>query len=158
VLDIPWIGQWHSFFSGEADASGPAYFQHLEGTLPARGELMKPFSVQDSPQDKVPSPELPTMRKPFMIASEHLVVPCISDRCLPPSLVNEVHVIAPLLFLQRFIKSLDSRRAQVDFRGKAGFSPVDQEERGLPSSSAGCGPVAPQYAQKLLNPPCTVLL
>jgi hypothetical protein len=25
--------------------------------------------------------------------------------------------------------------------GKAGFGPTDQEERGLPGSSAGCGPV-----------------
>ena len=82
------------------------------------------------------------MHKLFMVAPEHLVVSCISDGCLPPSFINEVHVVAPQLFLQRFIKSSDLRRAQVDFWGKACFGPVDQEEWGLPGGSAGCGPVA----------------
>jgi hypothetical protein len=49
VLYVPRIEQRHSFFSGKAYASGPAYFQHLEGALPAGGEFVKPFAVQDSP-------------------------------------------------------------------------------------------------------------
>ena len=51
VLYIPWIGQRHSFFCGEVNAPGPAYFQHLEGSLPAGGEIVKPFVVQDSLED-----------------------------------------------------------------------------------------------------------
>ena len=36
--------------------------------------------------------------------------------------------------------------------------PIDQKERDLPGSSAGCGPVAPKYARKLLDPLRTMLL
>jgi hypothetical protein len=43
-----------------------------------------------------------------MIASERLVVPCVSDCCSPSPLIDEVHVLATLLFLQVLIKSLDS--------------------------------------------------
>ena len=49
MLYVPRDGQWHSFFCGKADASGPAYFCHLEGTLPAGGEFVEPYSVLDSP-------------------------------------------------------------------------------------------------------------
>jgi len=48
VLYVPWIGQRHSF-RGKANASGPAYIYHLEGSSLARGEYVEPFSVQDSP-------------------------------------------------------------------------------------------------------------
>jgi hypothetical protein len=47
------------------------------------------------------------------------------------------------LWQHRLIKRLDPWGAHKDFRGKAGFGPVDQEERGLPGSSAGCGLVPP---------------
>jgi hypothetical protein len=43
-----------------------------------------------------------------VIAPERLVVPCILDCCSPSPLVDEVHVLATLLFLQVLIKSLDS--------------------------------------------------
>jgi hypothetical protein len=49
VLYVPGIGQRLSFSCGEADTPGPAYFHHLEGTFPAGGEFMEPFSVQYSP-------------------------------------------------------------------------------------------------------------
>jgi len=68
---------------------------------------VEPCSVQDPPQDEVGSPELPTVHEPLMIAPERLVVACISDCCTPPSFINEVHIIAPQLFLHGFIKSLD---------------------------------------------------
>jgi hypothetical protein len=77
----------------QADAPGSAYFCHLQGTLPAGGEFVEPFSVQYSPKDKVPDPELHTMHEPLVVAPEHLVVPCILDRCSPPALVDEVHVL-----------------------------------------------------------------
>jgi hypothetical protein len=50
---------------------------------------------------------------------------------LPPALVDEVHVLTPQLFLHRFIKILDPWGAHKGFWGKAGFSPVDREGRGL---------------------------
>ena len=70
MLYVPWVGQWHPIFCGKANASGPAYFCNLEGTLPAGGEFVEPCSVQDPPQDEVASPELPTVHKPLMIAPE----------------------------------------------------------------------------------------
>jgi hypothetical protein len=42
-----------------------------------------------------------------MIAPERLVVLYVSDCCSPSLLVDEVHVLATLLFLQVLIKSLD---------------------------------------------------
>jgi hypothetical protein len=48
------------------------------------------------------------MHEPLMIAPERLVVPCISDCCLPSSLVDEVYVLAMLLLLQVLIEILDS--------------------------------------------------
>jgi hypothetical protein len=78
-----------------------------------------------------------------MVAPERLDVPCISDRRLPSALVDEVHILTPYLFLHRLIKRLDPWGAHKDFWGKAGFSPVDQEERGLLGGSVGCGPVPP---------------
>ena len=42
MLYVPWVGQRHSVFCGEANASGPAYLCNLEGPLPAGGELVEP--------------------------------------------------------------------------------------------------------------------
>ena len=68
---------------------------------------MEPCSVQDPSQDEVASPELPTVHEPLMIAPERLVVACISDCYSPPSFVDEVHIVTPLLLLHGFVKSLD---------------------------------------------------
>jgi len=75
--------------------------------IPAGGEFVEPFSVQDSPQDQVPCPELPTMHKPLVIVSECLVVTFISDCNSPPPFINEIHIISSQLFLHRLIKCLD---------------------------------------------------
>jgi hypothetical protein len=83
------------------------------------------------------------MHEPLVVAPERLVVPCILDRRSPSALVDEVHVLTPQLFLHRLIKRLDPWGAHNDFYGKTGFSPVDQEEWGLPCSSTGCGLVPP---------------
>ena len=107
MLYIPWVGQRHSIFCGKANAPGPAHLCNLEGPLPAGGELVEPCSVQDPFEDEVDSPELPTMHEPLMIAPERLLVACISDCCLPPLFVNEVHIITPQLFLYGLVKSLD---------------------------------------------------
>jgi hypothetical protein len=83
------------------------------------------------------------MHEPLVVAPERLVVPCISDCRLPSALVDEVHDFTPQLFLHRLIESLDPWGAHDDFQGKAGFGPVDQEERGLSGGSAGCCLVPP---------------
>jgi hypothetical protein len=83
------------------------------------------------------------MHEPLVVVPERLVVPCISDCRLPSALVDEVHVFTPQLSLHRLIESLDPWGAHDDFRGKAGFGPVHQEERGLPGSSTGCCPISP---------------
>jgi hypothetical protein len=48
VLYVPGIGQGFVFSCGKADTPGLAYFRHPEGSFPARGEFMEPFSVQYS--------------------------------------------------------------------------------------------------------------
>jgi hypothetical protein len=49
TLYVPGIGKRHSFSCGEADTPGSAYFRHLEGSFPTRGEFVEPFSVLYSP-------------------------------------------------------------------------------------------------------------
>jgi hypothetical protein len=49
VLYVPGIRQRLSFSCGKAYTPGSAYFHHLEGSFPAGGEFMEPFSVQYSP-------------------------------------------------------------------------------------------------------------
>jgi hypothetical protein len=72
------------------------------------------------------------MHDPLAVAPERLVVSCISGHRLPPALVDEVHVLTPQLFLHRLVKILDPWGVHKSLQGKAGFSPVDQEGRGLP--------------------------
>jgi hypothetical protein len=48
------------------------------------------------------------MHELLMVTPKRLIVPCISDRCSPSSLVDEVHILATLPLLQVLIKSLDS--------------------------------------------------
>jgi hypothetical protein len=98
------------------------------------------------------------MHELLVVASERLVVSCISDCCLPPVLIDEVHIFMPLLFLRRLIKRLDPRGAHNDLWGKASFSPVHQEEWGLSGGSAGRGPVPPQHGWELTDPICAMLL
>jgi hypothetical protein len=78
------------------------------------------------------------MHEPLVVTLERLVVPCISDCCLPSVLVDEDHVLTPQLFLHRLINRLDPSGAHKGFRGKAGIDLVDQEERGLLGSSTSC--------------------
>jgi hypothetical protein len=49
MLYIPGVGKRYSVICGEADTPGAAYFCHLEGSFPARRELVEPFSVQNPP-------------------------------------------------------------------------------------------------------------
>jgi hypothetical protein len=67
------------------------------------------------------------MHEPLVVALERLVIPCISDGCSPPTLVDEVHVFTPQLSLHRFLKGLDPRGAHDDFRGETGFGPYTRK-------------------------------
>jgi hypothetical protein len=78
------------------------------------------------------------MHEQLVVVPERLVVSCILDRCSPPALVDEVHVLTPQLFLHRLIKILDPWGAHKGFQGKVGFGPVDQEGRGLLGGPASC--------------------
>jgi hypothetical protein len=78
------------------------------------------------------------MHGPLVVTPERLVAMCISGRHLPPAFVGGVHVLTPRLFLHRLVKILDPWGVQKGFRGKAGFSPVDQEGQGLPDGLASC--------------------
>jgi hypothetical protein len=49
MLYVPEVGKRHSFSCSKADTPGLAYFRHLEGSFPAGGEFVEPFSVQYSP-------------------------------------------------------------------------------------------------------------
>jgi hypothetical protein len=49
MLYVPGIGKRLSFSCSEADTPGSAFFRHLEGSFPARGEFVEPFLVQYSP-------------------------------------------------------------------------------------------------------------
>jgi hypothetical protein len=49
MLYIPGVGKRYSVICGKADAPRARYFCHLEGSFPAGRELVKPFSVQNSP-------------------------------------------------------------------------------------------------------------
>jgi hypothetical protein len=49
MLYVPGIGKRLSFSCSKADTPGSAYFRHLEGSFPAGGEFVEPFSVQYSP-------------------------------------------------------------------------------------------------------------
>jgi hypothetical protein len=48
------------------------------------------------------------MHEPLMVTPEHLFIPCISDRCSPSSLIDEVYILVALPLLQFLIESLDS--------------------------------------------------
>jgi hypothetical protein len=45
MLYLLGVGKRHSFSCGKADTPGSAYFRHLEGSFPAGGEFVEPFSV-----------------------------------------------------------------------------------------------------------------
>jgi hypothetical protein len=47
------------------------------------------------------------MHEPLVVTPERLVVPCISDRCSPSSLIDEVYILVTLQLLQVLIEGLD---------------------------------------------------
>jgi hypothetical protein len=49
ILYVLGIGKRLSFSCSKADIPGSTYFHHLEGSFPAGGEFVEPFSVQYLP-------------------------------------------------------------------------------------------------------------
>jgi hypothetical protein len=48
------------------------------------------------------------MHEPLMVTLERLVIPCISNRCSPSLLVDEIYILTALPLLQFLIESLES--------------------------------------------------
>jgi hypothetical protein len=137
VLYVPRIWHWCAILHSQVDASGVADLCHVEGTLPAGGELVCAFTGQYAPEHHVAHLKLPATHESLVIALEHLTVPCISDSCLPSSLVDEINIITPELVLRGFIICLDTGGAHGDFWGEDDLSPVHQEESSLPYGPTG---------------------
>jgi hypothetical protein len=68
-------------------------FVTLKGPSQLEGSLWSPSRFRICLRTRSPDPELPTMHEPLAVAPERLVVTCISDRCLPSALIDEVHIL-----------------------------------------------------------------
>jgi hypothetical protein len=115
VLYIPWIWQRCSILRSQADTSRPTNLCHLERTLPVGGELVCTFMGKYVPEYQIVHLKLSTIHKLLVIVSEHLVVPCILESCLPSSFVDEVDIITPSLVLRGFVICLNMRGDHGDF-------------------------------------------
>jgi hypothetical protein len=70
VLYIPRIWHWCSILYSQADASRTTDFYHVEGTLPAGGELVCTFTGEYSPEHHIAHLELPATHEPLVIAPD----------------------------------------------------------------------------------------
>jgi hypothetical protein len=100
---------------------------------PSRGELVCAFTGEYTLEYHITHLELPATHEPLVIAPERLTVLCVSDSCLPSSLVDEVNIITPEQVLRGFIICLDTwepmvisreRIASTPYTKKKGVSPV----------------------------------
>jgi hypothetical protein len=55
MLYVPRIGKRLSFSCSKADTPGLAYFHHLEGSFPAGGEFVEPFSFSTRLRTRSPT-------------------------------------------------------------------------------------------------------
>jgi hypothetical protein len=84
---------------------------------PRGGEIVCAFMGKYAPEHQIIHLELPTMHEPLVIASEHMTVPCISERCLPSSFINKVDIITPELILHGFVVCLNTGGDHGNFWG-----------------------------------------
>jgi hypothetical protein len=68
------------------------------------------------------------MHKPLVVALERLVVPCISENCLPSSFVNKVNIITPDLVLCGFIVCLNMGGDHGNFWGITASAPYTKKK------------------------------
>jgi hypothetical protein len=108
-----------------------------EGTLLVGGEFVCTFTGEYAQVHQVAHLELPATHELLMIALERLMVPCISDRCLPSSLVDEVDVIILELVLCGFIVCLDMVGAYSDFQGMTTSAPYTKKKDVSPMARLG---------------------
>jgi hypothetical protein len=92
VMYVPRIWRWCSILRSQEDASRATDLGHPEGTFPVEGEFICAFTGEYASEHQVAHLELPAMHESSTIALEHLTVLCISDSCLPSSLIDEVDV------------------------------------------------------------------
>jgi hypothetical protein len=71
------------------------------------------------------------MHEPLVIVLERLMVPCISESCLPSSLVDKVNIIIVELVLRSFIICLDTGETMVISRGIMACAP-HTKKKGVP--------------------------
>jgi hypothetical protein len=63
------------------------------------------------------------MHEPLVVTPDRLVIPCISDRCLPSSLIDEVYILTVLLLLQFLIERWTHREPIVISGGRHALAP-----------------------------------
>jgi hypothetical protein len=83
-----------------------------------------------APEHQIIHLELPTMHELLVIVLERLVVPCISESCLPSSRIDEVDIVAPELVLRGFVVCLDTRETMVISR-RITASTLDTKKKGI---------------------------
>jgi hypothetical protein len=108
VLYVPWIRQWFFILCSQVDTSRAADLGHLEGDLPARGEIVSTLSSEHPPEHQIFHLELSAMHEPLLVAFECLAVPCIFYSRLLSSLINEVDIFMMELVLRGFVICLDT--------------------------------------------------
>jgi hypothetical protein len=88
VLYVPRAWHWFSILRSQADASRSAYLGYPEGNFPAEGKLIHALPIKDPPKHQIIHLELSASHEPLVIALKRLLVVCIFNIRLPPSLVD----------------------------------------------------------------------
>jgi hypothetical protein len=104
VLYVPWVVKRFSIVRSQVGTSRTAYLGHVEGALPAGGELVSSFSSEH----QIIHLELSAAHKPLLVVFECLVVPCIFNSRLSSSFINEVKILTSELVLCGFVVCLDT--------------------------------------------------
>jgi hypothetical protein len=120
MLYVSWIWQWCSILRSQADTSRVGDLCYPKGTLPVGGEFVCAFTGEYASKHQVIHQKLSAMHKPLVIALERLMVLCILDSCLPPSLIDEVDIITLELVLRSFVVCLDMGGDHGDLWGGGG--------------------------------------
>jgi hypothetical protein len=108
VLYVPWVVHWFSILRSQADTSRAAYLCHVEGGLPAEGELVSSFSSEHPLEHQIVHLELSASHEPLLVAFEYLAIPCIFNSRLSSSFIDEVDILMPELVLRGFVVCLDT--------------------------------------------------
>jgi hypothetical protein len=81
---------------------------HLEGGLPARGELVSTLSSEHLSEHQIFHLKFSATYEPLLIVFECLAVSCIFYSRMSSSLIDEVDIFMPKLILRGFVICLDT--------------------------------------------------